>query len=349
MTRVKFRLLLLALSLFLASCGAAVQKGSKPSIDWSRGVPVGTSVDGSPGFAVEGAGGQILLAWPENTIERTLIHFQRMDQDAVPVANQTLDLLSGRLRAFRLIPASKGRLHLLFARRPPQESFWELWHYLLDEDGNLISEPSELTEEGMDLGSYDVVQAADGGLFIVCGCGRQGGIYGMRLDGDGQAVSPPVRLSASGESPSARLDRAGDLHLAWADGNRIIYARLTGAALADVVGQEITTLALGSGASLVGPRLGLSDGWVYLFWSVLNRTGLEAGSAYTAYTAFPQDDVDASTTPARILILPDEAQPYRRTAVHFRSRSWCQPHRSRAAQILFMSRCPLKGTCQSWL
>ncbi len=113
------------------------------------------------------------------------------------------------------------------------------------------------------------------------------------------------------ESPlPPRLDRFGDLHIAWAEGNRIVYARLPGAVLAEVDGLDITTLALGTGASVVGPRLGLSDGWIYLFWSVLNRTGLEAGSAYTAYTAFPRDDPDAQSPPARILIMPDEDQPY---------------------------------------
>lgn len=52
-------------------------------------------------------------------------------------------------------------------------------------------------------------------------------------------------------------------------------------------GESIARLQIGSGNRLSGPSLGLSDGWVSAFWSVLYQAGLEAGTAKTEYIVFP--------------------------------------------------------------
>jgi hypothetical protein len=48
---------------------------------------------------------------------------------------------------------------------------------------------------------------------------------------------------------------------------------------------------------------------VYVFWSLLSRSGLEAGSARTQYIAFPASEA-RFTSPQTLRILPLEEQPY---------------------------------------
>ena len=65
----------------------------------------------------------------------------------------------------------------------------------------------------------------------------------------------------------------------------------------------------GTGDSLIGPELGLSDGWVYILWSILSQSGLEAGTARTQFVAFPPGNPE-KTIPSAVILMPEEEQPY---------------------------------------
>ena len=71
----------------------------------------------------------------------------------------------------------------------------------------------------------------------------------------------------------------------------------------------VANLVIGTGDSLVGPALGVSDGWVYVLWSILRQSGLSAGTAITEYVSFPVDAPGLSNS-AEIGIRQDEEQVY---------------------------------------
>jgi hypothetical protein len=106
-----------------------------------------------------------------------------------------------------------------------------------------------------------------------------------------------------------RVDLADQIHLAWLEGNTFNYLQLPVSEPIPGDGIPVTDVVFGSGNSLFGPELGLSEGWVYLVWSILNQTGLEAGTAKTEYVSFPIGAAQRMNGKP-VLITPDEAQPY---------------------------------------
>ncbi len=287
----------------LSACGGVVEKGLKPSEDWSKGFPVADEVGGALGIFTDDTGEVFYLTWPEHTIERTDLNFTQLDQTGSVVVHQSLEVLDGRQRTPRIAPAGEDRLHLFWIRRPPREDNWELWHALLDPEGNIIREPVRMTSDEADVSSYDLVAGADGTVYLVCDCDPVGGLLGVEI-GPAGAPGIIVPLTPEGNSPSLGMDQAGMLHMAWFEETQIKYANFAPFPEAGVGGEIITTLPYGTGTTLLGPHIGLSEGWVYLFWSTLNRSGLEAGKARTEYIAFPKNNPEAASTPERILILP---------------------------------------------
>ena len=307
---VQVYLVIFALGVLISACGGVVEKGLKPSSDWSKGVPVADSVGGAVGVQLLDSGEALYLVWPEHTIERTILHVSQLDRTGAEVRQQSLDLLSGRLRSPRLAVAGEDRLHLFWIRRPPREDFWELWHLLMDVEGVIIREATRITSGDADVSSFDLVSSVDGTVYLVCECADSGGLSSFEISPNGESEEI-VRLTQNGISPTLRQDGTGEFHIAWFEGNQIKYASFTGFPIDGLDGETIATLPSGTGTTLTGPYIGLSDGWVYLLWSTLNRSGLEAGQAKTEYLAFPINNPDAASVPERILVLPAEDQPYK--------------------------------------
>lgn len=299
-----------ALSLLLLSvaCRAAPQRESKPSADWSRGVAVGQYVNGSIGMTVDDAGERVHLAWPFNLGEGTRIRYLQLDSQASPILSKELEF-PGLLRAPRLVPATPGRLHLFWASRPPGGKFWTIWHVLLDESGNTVTPITQVSLSGINVGGYVVASDQNGGALVSWGSGSRGDIYLQHLDQAGSMGREPLVITTNGEAPSIWVTPSGDLYYAWRGDRGFVYATSTLQLLSpqDVV--DVIDVVMGTGQSYVGPYVGVTGGWAYLFWSTLNQSGLEAGTGYTAYVAFPAD-APAKTVPTRIAMLPVEEQPY---------------------------------------
>jgi hypothetical protein len=66
---------------------------------------------------------------------------------------------------------------------------------------------------------------------------------------------------------------------------------------------------LSTGVSLSGPVVGVTNDWVYILWSLLSQTGMEAGTASTEYVASPRGSMDFSN-PERIWIPAEEEITY---------------------------------------
>ncbi len=84
------------------------------------------------------------------------------------------------------------------------------------------------------------------------------------------------------------------------------------AVLLPLEGIELTSIQVAVGNRMDGPVIGIADGNVYLFWSILRQVGLEAGTAITEYLIFPIGKPDQARR-AVMPILPvseDFLQPY---------------------------------------
>ncbi len=285
------------LTFIITSCGfGSAPKGRKPSPDWSRGVPIGTTVAGTVGMAVEGDSEQFHFVWPKFVEGELAIHYLQLDETAVPLIDKTLELPAGRSRTPRFWLADEG-LYLVWARRPSGGN-WELWQALLDDNGDIIK-PTQLSMAEMNVSSYVLTDE-----YIVWEDSKTNSIYGWHNN----ESTTPIQLVAEGENPSIQKSSDGKLHMSWRNGLNIYYAAFAhGLETAD--GTPIVELELQPTDSLGGPVLGITDEYGYLIWSRYISAGLESDTGRTDYAIFSLDN--PRKVPAkRLVIMPAEEQPY---------------------------------------
>ena len=298
----------LAFAWLLAACKAAPQRESKPSADWSRSVSVGNFVNGSIGIAVNGAGERVHLVWPANVGEGTYLRYVQLDTQAQPVIEKNLEF-PGILRAPRLAAAGENELHLFWGSRPPGGKMWAIWYARLGTGGEFSNAPVQISQPEVGVGNYLVASDHQGGVVLCWERDTSGEIYLQHLDQNGSPLDGPVMLTSTGSSPAVWVNSDDNVYLAWQQEGSVVFAR---AALQDLSAGDVTAIGdipQGTGLSFDGPYLGVAGDWAYVFWSVLNQSGLEAGTGYTAYTAFPVD-APANLKANRLLLSPDEEQPY---------------------------------------
>lgn len=302
------RLLLVAvLVMTLSACGAGADlKGRKPSPDWSRSLPIGSGVRGRVAMAVEGAGETIHMAWPQAVDSQIGVHYEQLDQRAQTVIERRLPLPEGAARTVRLLLSPAGDLHLFWAQRVSGEG-WHLWYARLDDAGELIQDPLQLTPDGADVGDYNVAQVPAGNLLVAWDDSGSRQIRGLHIS-EGEPATEPVILGA-GESPSLTVDEQGDAHLVWRQESQILYAPLPAGGLEPGDAVPVANLTLSFGDALTGPIFGASGDWGYVFWSIYSQSGLEAGTGRTEYVAFSFDS-PAPSRPQRLALSPDERQSY---------------------------------------
>ena len=303
--------LTLLVALILVGCGSSLEKGRKPSADWSRGLPLGTGVSSTLGFVVEPDGERVHIVWPyENDAGAMSLRYVQLNRTAEVAVDREIALPAGRIRTPRIATVEGDHFHLFWASRPETSlAKWQLWYALLDKQGAIVGQAIRLSGEDSNVGYYACASDAEGGAVLVWEDRESQGLNFTHLSSGGEVTADSVLIVAQGESPALRVDSQGVFHLAWTDGVDIKYALLDSSKPVIVEGTSVAYIPRGTGASVSGPALGLSDGWVYLVWSILNQSGLEAGTANTQYIAFPAGDPE-EVAPSRINILPFEKQPY---------------------------------------
>ncbi|HJS30193.1 MAG TPA: hypothetical protein VJ768_11255 [Anaerolineales bacterium] len=300
---------LLIAALLLSACSVSEAKGMKPSPDWSKGVPVADGAAGSMGFAVRPDGGALYLVYPYTAAEGVRLRYLQLDQDAAPVVDRELDLPIERLRSPRLLLAEGDQLHLFWGDRQGGGG-WGIWYALLDQDGGLAGEPVRITPEEVDVAHFEAAPAGGGGAVVVWDSQRDPAIYGLEIEPSGQVEGDPVQIAQVGSAPSLAVGADGSIDIAWVDDEGIRAAHLPDGELAPAEGSLISPIATGTGDTVFGPVVGRSDGWVYVFWSLLSRSGLRSGQATTSFASYPAG-ADAGDSDAEVIpIIPLEKPPY---------------------------------------
>ena len=306
--RFLFVLACILLIAMFTACGAAEQRGAKPSEDWSRGAPLGGGSMGSVGLAVGDEDASVRLVWPVGAGEGERIHYLHIDRSGDPIVANDL-AFPGQLRNTRLLPAGGDNTHLFWANRISIETGWQLWYILLNADGDLVGEPTRLSFDKGEVGDYSAASDNNGGAVVAWGSGNQADLHLLHMNQGGEVLSGPVTLISRGESPDLRVDPGGNIHLVWLSGTSFMYAEIPLDDLRTEDGVPVAGITIGTGDSLTGPVLGLSEGWVYVFWSILSQSGLEAGTARTEFAAFPSG-MPGSSKSKPVWILPVEESPY---------------------------------------
>ena len=325
----------------LTACGIEPAKGRKPSPDWSRATYLGQFANGSVSIAVEPDGSRIHLAWPSKIGNQLGIHYLQLNNLAEAITAQDVDLPAGSARSPRLMLAGNGYLHLFWGSRSLGEPNWQLWHALLDQNGVLEGEATLLTPSDARVESYAAVPDGQGGAYVLWALQDDAGILGVSMGPDGKLVGDPQEIAGAGTSPVAQVDSTGVRHVAWRESNRIVAATLDPAGALVNGPVEVARTGSGTGTSLAGPQIGLSEGWVYVFWYLQHQSGLEAGTARTEFAAFPTGN--PTLAPARTLTLYRlEALPFQAYDGYFPLSSYVRPATSDLTEFVYRP-VPLSG------
>ncbi len=304
---------ILLFTLLLVGCGSGPEKTRKPSEDWSRGLPLGTDASGTVGMTIDQQGEGLHVIWPFWSVSGSVgLRYVQVDQKAQIKFDREVIQLSGRVRTPRLVAADDQYLHLFWANRAETAKHWQLWYAQLDHQGVMQGNAVQLSPATSGVSKYAIASDLNGGVVIVWEDTESGSIDFVRLSSSGEPQAGLVRVVSAGINPDLWVDEQGQVHLIWLDENiDLRYALIADHADFPLPGENLTHIPLGTGASLDGPALGVADGWVHVFWSILNQSGLEAGTAKTQQIAFPVGAPEKASIVSDIGVLPLEEQPYR--------------------------------------
>jgi hypothetical protein len=299
-------LLVICLTIILGACGPTVEKGKKPSENWSRSINLGDTI-GSVGMVVDSTDHTTHMVWPSDGQDGIFLQYLKLDSNAEIIEQQELNF-PGSLRFPGLIIGEDGNLHLLWSSRSSAKEGWALWYTQLSNAGSTTMTPVRLSALETSVVNYSLASDRHGGLLAVWEQDARGEMVLVRIDSAGRIIAGPYAFPNPGSSPTMQVDADDQIHLAWLEGSTFYYSQLPLTDPKPGDGIPVTDVVYGSGNSLFGPELGLSEGWVYLVWSILNQTGMEAGTAKTEFISFPFGAA-RRINGKPINITPDEEQP----------------------------------------
>jgi hypothetical protein len=275
----------------LAGCQVGGSKTRKPAGDFSRGLPFPTEASTSPAAAINPSGDrvQVVIASQEQEGNFSFWYYQ-LDDQAEFVLSQELALdLDPFIRTLKMAGGTDGS-HLVWAARESTTEGWGLRHVLIDQQGQIISEPQWISQGAERVSQFDLINDPEGGLLVVWEESEEDSIQFTRLDSRGRMLISSELLIPFGERPSLALDPEGNFHLVWIQGENLKYSRLERDFSYPVLGDQVALIQVAEGNRLDGPVLSTSDQFVYIFWSILRQRGLEAGTAITEYLIIPDGE-----------------------------------------------------------
>ncbi len=296
----------------LVNSASGLERGRKPSADWGRGIPIGSDASGTVGMVVDAESTTVRAVWPFEAEDGVVgIRYIQLGRDAQVDVDTVVIKRQGQLRSSRLFVANDGLLHLLWANRIDATEKWQLWYAQIDYDGSLQGELIRISDADSGVFRYAVAETQNGDIWITWEDIRSGGINLTGISAFGEKQAQITRVAAVGSKPDIVVDDEGRIHLVWLDEeNNLFYALSDGNSSSEFSKEKIFYIPLSTGASLDGPVLGVSGKTVYVFWSILNQAGLEAGTARTEYIAFPIDEPEKVSELSQIGVSPLEEQPY---------------------------------------
>ncbi len=295
-----FALALSFAAVMMTACGGPEELIWLKSPGWSRAVFLGKTAFNDPVPIALDENGDVYFALFEKGEELTTAHFRikALDRNADTLWERTLTDIPLQGPDSTQLLWDEGGLRLFWIEQE------RLYGLDLQTDGRPFSDPV-LLSGGQPVGSYDVAADSKGNLTLwYAGTREAPGVYALTsFDGS----SPPVRIDPEGVRIQLRYAQNDTLHTSWAHyplgygTSEILYAAYPagvdwGADRYSVVYER----AVSPTNSLKGPALGVDETDIYLFWTVVIRTGMEAGAVQTEYVYFPHAQPAAVSRPQSI-------------------------------------------------
>lgn len=296
----------MAVQLLLAACAGPPSHLWLESPGWSRASFLGNTLSGDPvPLAVADDGGVFSLFFVEAA--------DGMQQPELVAVDPTGEIAWRRQLPFQVTRAISPRLIL------DGEQLHGLW---VDEgrlyhlaaraaDGEPLGQPRDLSG-GRLVGHYDAALSSRGHLTVwFAGPRRQPGLYRLpTLD------QQPVLVDPAGIRPDLSRGSQAELHAIWAHypsgfGDlEFLYAPVPDDQIGPLASVETTLIAapaIGPTSVLQGPDGAIGQEYGYIFWSVIERTGMSAGSSRTRYVLFDPGNPEF-TEEERTLLVPSSYQ-----------------------------------------
>lgn len=292
----------LAALLLWSGCTAAVEKTRRPDSDWSRGLLLGRDAAGPATLTFDAGNGWLWVVWPTRADQE--VRRVALDAQGRVVREQSTHLPTTSVRSTRLA-FPQGEARLFWAGHLPGQPD-RLWTAAWPAEAAAAGAVEALSPEGDAVTTWDLAALPDGRLAVVWVNKRDGMVVLRLLGADGQPDGAPQSV-VPGRRVALAADEEGRLHLAWVDpdGN-VRYARLMPPTWQMTAEHLLWTAAEGAG----GPNalaLAVSTDRLLVTWSVVQRSGMEAGTAYTAWVSFPFDTPQPPQ--AARLWVPDAEHP----------------------------------------
>lgn len=274
-------LAVLLLTLVLAACAGGPSRLWLNAPGWSRALRIGTTMSGyplEPAIDDQGATYFLLIEQAETSQQPVVVAHAANGELRWRVA---LDTVIGRAIA-PTIRLAGDELLLLWV------DDGSLYEARLDrQTGGTLASPVSLSGSiPVDSFAVEPVGPAERVIYFA-GPRRAPGLYALPPGG-----TQPRTLDARGIRPDLIRDAGGGLHLIWSHhppgfgGIEFLYGRVQPTGLMDSRATVIVRPPVGLTSVLQGP-VGTFDGPTgYIFWSVIERTGMLAGSAQTRYISF---------------------------------------------------------------
>ncbi|MCP4142817.1 MAG: hypothetical protein GY755_21455 [Chloroflexi bacterium] len=296
----------------LVTYSSTPERSRKPSADWGRGVPIGSDASGTLGVVVDEDGSAIHVVWPFEAADGIGgIRYVQLGETAQTNIEREVIKIEGQMRSPRLFAAENDFFHLLWVNRVDTTRKWQLWYVQIDREGNLQGDPMQISDPGSGVLQYAVARTQNNEIWIAWEDVRFGGIKLTGISAFGEEQAQNMSVAAGASNPDIVVDSQGQIHLTWVDSeDNLFYASSNQNALSSLTKEKIIYIPLGTGASLDGPKLGVSDETVYVFWSILEQSGLNAGTARTEYITFPLGMPERVSSLEGVGVLPDEEPSY---------------------------------------
>lgn len=187
--------------------------------------------------------------------------------------------------------------------------FWvadnQLYTVQIAQSGEMLGTPTAISGD-VSVEDFDATRNEHGRWYVwLSGPRREPGLY--RLPAGDIGAGTPERVDAEGVRPELEYVN-GALHVLWAhyptgyEQKSVFYAHYPEGNFRADAEQMVGEPQVAPSSVMEGPYLGFDTQRVYVFWSVLVRTGLDAGSAETRYISFPYGA--ANEVPSEQMFVP---------------------------------------------